>query len=52
MFGLTSVEMTLLFKAALALILFNSSVIAEIVLSGLNVFANDHFDAGYPLSPH
>ena len=31
MFGLTSVEMKLLFKAALALILFNSSVIAEIV---------------------
>ena len=28
MFGLTSVEMKLLFKAALALVLFNSSVIA------------------------
>lgn len=36
MFGLTSVEMKLLFKAALALILFNSSVIAEIVRGGLN----------------
>ena len=35
MFGLTSVEMKLLFKAALALILFNSSVIAEIVRGGL-----------------
>ena len=34
MFGLTSVEMKLLFKAALALILFNSSVIAEIVRGG------------------
>ena len=35
MFGLTSVEMKLLFKAALALILFNSSVIAEIVRGGI-----------------
>ena len=35
MFGLTSVEMKLLFKAALALILLNSSVIAEIVRGGL-----------------
>ena len=41
MFGLTSVEMKLLFKAALALILFNSSVIAEIVRGGLKrVFVN------------
>ena len=45
MFGLTSVEMKLLFKAALALILFNSSVIAEIVRGGLNV--GDLFNAGF-----
>ena len=36
LFGLTTVETKLLFKAAVALILFTSSVIAEIIRGGLN----------------
>ena len=36
MFTLTSVEVGLLFKACVALVLFTSSVIAEIVRGGLN----------------
>ena len=36
MFGLTSVEVKIMFRAVVALVLFTSSVIAEIVRGGLN----------------
>ena len=46
MFGISTVEVRMLFKAAVALVLFTSSVLAEIIRGGLNSVAQGQFEAG------
>jgi putative glutamine transport system permease protein len=47
MLGLSTTEVQILFKAVLALILFTSSVMAEIIRGGLNAVSEGQFEAGY-----
>lgn len=50
--GLSSSEVQILLKAIVALVLFTSSVMAEIIRGGLNSVANGQFEAGYSQGFH
>lgn len=45
--GLSTTEVQILFKAVLALVLFTSSVMAEIIRGGLNAISDGQFEAGF-----
>ena len=47
LFGLTSVETKMLFKAAVALTLFETACIAEIIRGGLNAVPKGQFETAY-----
>ena len=47
LFGLSSVETKVLFKTVIALTLFESATLAEIIRGGLNAVPNGQFEAGH-----